>query len=263
MPRFAANLTTLFTEHSFFERFSAASQAGFRAVEFLFPYEFHAVELANRLADENLHQALFNLPPGNWQSGERGIAALSGRQSEFLEGVDQALEYARVLNCPTLNVMAGIPTGETSHFEALEVYIENLSIACDLASKQSITIVIEPLNTRDVPGYLFSNTDQASQIIEKVGCENIGLQLDLYHCQIMEGDLEVRIKKLANVIKHIQIAGVPTRNEPDTGEINYPHLFKIIDDLGYNGWIGCEYNPRGSTLCGLGWLQEAKTLGNK
>lgn len=258
MPRFAANLTMLFNEQPFVDRFSAAGRAGFSAVEFLFPYDYQADELANRLAEENLHQVLFNLPPGDWDAGERGIAALPGRQSEFLESVEQALEYARTLKCPTLNVMAGIPASGTSHFEAHEVFIENLRLVCDAASYQAITIVIEPLNTRDVPGYLFSRSDQATQIIDKVGRDNIGLQLDLYHCQIMEGDLEIRIKSLANAIKHIQVAGVPARNEPDTGELNYPHLFKIIDDIGYVGWVGCEYNPRGSTTQGLDWFQVAK-----
>jgi hydroxypyruvate isomerase len=259
MLRFAANLTLLFKEQPFVDRFSAASRAGFSAVEFLFPYEFPADELANRLAEESLHQVLFNFPPGNWDAGERGVAALPGRQSEFLESMEQALEYARALKCPTLHVMAGIPIGGTSQDEALEVYIENLRLACDAASYQAITIVIEPLNTREVPGYLFSRSDQAGQIIDKVGRDNIGLQLDLYHCQIMEGDLETRIRDLANVIRHIQIAGVPARNEPDTGEINYPHLFKIIDDIGYDGWVGCEYNPRGSTTQGLGWFHAAKS----
>ena len=259
MLRFAANLTLLFTEQPFIDRFTTASRAGFRAVEFLFPYDFPADELANRLVEESLHQVLFNLPPGNWDAGERGIAALPGRQSEFIESVEKALEYARALKCPTLHVMAGIPTGGTSQDEALEVYIENLRLACDVASYQDITIVIEPLNTRDVPGYLFSRSDQACQIIDKVRRDNIGLQLDLYHCQIMEGDLETRIRDLANVVKHIQIAGVPARNEPDTGEVNYPHLFKIIDDIGYDGWVGCEYNPRGSTTQGLGWFRAAKS----
>ena len=258
MPRFAANLTMLFTEQPFVDRFSAAGRAGFRAVEFLFPYKFQADDLANRLADENLHQVLFNLPPGDWDAGERGVAGLPGRQSEFLEGLERALEYARILKCPTLNVMAGIPIGEISYDEAIEVYVENLRLACDAGFCQSTTIVIEPLNSRDVPGYLFSCSDQASQITDKVGRDNIGLQLDLYHCQIMEGDLENRIKKLANIIRHIQVAGVPARNEPDTGEVNYPHLFNIIDEIGYNEWIGCEYNPRGSTTHGLGWFQAAK-----
>ena len=259
MPRFAANLTMLFTEQPFVDRFSAAGQAGFRAVEFLFPYEFQADDLANRLAEENLHQVLFNLPPGDWDAGERGIAAIPGRQSEFLEGLERALEYARILKCPTLHVMAGIPIGGTSHDEAIEVYVENLRLACDAASCQATTIVIEPLNNRDVPGYLLSRSDQASQIIGKVGRDNIGLQLDLYHCQIMEGDLEIRIKNLANIIRHIQVAGVPTRNEPDTGEVNYPHLFNLIEDIGYNGGVGGDYTPRGSTTRGLGWFQVART----
>ena len=173
--------------------------------------------------------------------------------------MEWALEYARILKCPTLHVMAGIPLGGVSHDEALEVYTENLRLACDAASCQAIAIVIEPLNTRDVPGYLFSCSDQASQIIYKVGRDSIGLQLDLYHCQIMEGDLEIRIKNLANIIRHIQVAGVPNGNEPDTGEVNYSHLFNIIDDIGYNGWVGCEYNPRGSTTHGLGWFQMTRT----
>ena len=257
MPRFAANLTTLFTEVPFLDRFAAAADAGFTGVEFLFPYTFPADELASRLQAEGLRQALFNFPPGDWDAGDRGLAAIPGRQSEFLESIDVALEYARALACPTLHVMAGIPPGEVSRDEAMEVYIENLRLAVDACAPEGVSVVIEPLNSRDVPGYFLDRTDEARRIIEKVSREKIGLQLDFYHCQIMEGDLETRLRNLAGIVRHIQIAGVPARHEPDTGEVNYPHLFNVMDDIGYAGWVGCEYHPRGATIDGLGWCQAA------
>ena len=258
MLRFSANLSMLFREFSFIDRFSAARRAGFTGVEFLFPYQYEASQLADLLNMENLELALFNFPPGDWKSGERGIAALPDRRADFLESLEKALKYADTLKCPTLHVMAGILGKETSVGEAIEVYVENLRLACDAAKKKDITIVIEPLNTRDVPGYLLSSTTEACKVIKAVSRKNIGLQFDLYHCQIMEGDLETKILSLSNIINHIQIAGVPNRNEPDTGEVNYSHLFKIINETCYDGWIGCEYNPRGLTNDGLGWLKALK-----
>lgn len=259
MPRFAANLTTLFTEFPFLDRFAAAAKAGFTGVEFLFPYTFQAHELASRLQAEGLRQALFNFPPGDWDAGERGLAAIPGRQSEFLESIDIALEYARALDCPTVHVMAGIPADEISRNEAMEVYVENLRRAADACAPDGITVVIEALNSRDMPGYFISRTDEARRIIETVDRRNVGLQLDFYHCQIMEGDLETRLRNLAGIVRHIQIAGVPGRHEPDTGEVNYSHMFNVMGEIGYNGWVGCEYHPRGETIAGLGWFQVAKS----
>lgn len=259
MPRFAANLTTLFTEFPFLDRFAAAAKAGFTGVEFLFPYTFQAHELASRLQAEGLRQALFNFPPGDWDAGERGLAAIPGRQSEFLESIDIALEYARALDCPTVHVMAGIPADEISRNEAMEVYVENLRRAADACAPDGITVVIEALNSRDMPGYFISRTDEARRIIETVDRRNVGLQLDFYHCQIMEGDLETRLRNLAGIVRHIQIAGVPGRHEPDTGEVNYSHMFNVMCEIGYNGWVGCEYHPRGETIAGLGWFQVAKS----
>jgi hydroxypyruvate isomerase len=259
MPRFAANLTTLFTESPFIDRFSAAAEAGFSGVEYLFPYAFSADDLADRLQAAGLQQALFNFPPGDWDAGDRGLAAIPGRQSEFNESIDVALDYARALACPTLHVMAGIPSANASREEAMEIYVDNLRRAADRCAPEGITVVIEPLNSRDMPKYLLSRTEEARQVIDRVGRENLGLQLDFYHCQIMEGDLETRLRDLAGIVRHVQIAGVPARHEPDTGEVNYPHLFRVMDEIGYDGWVGCEYHPRAGTLDGLGWLQAANS----
>lgn len=257
MPRFAANLSTLFTELPFLDRFAAAAAAGFRGVEYLFPYEFPKEAIAERLAAHGLTQVLFNLPPGDWHAGERGIAALAGRQEEFRESVDLALDYARATGCRTLHVMAGVVTDEAGRAAAWDRYLESLRHACGRAAADGITLVVEPLNTRDVPGYLLTRQAEARQAIEAVGAANLGLQFDLYHCQITEGDLSVHLRDYADVIRHIQIAGVPDRHEPDTGEVNFPYLFDAIDRQGYAGWVGCEYRPRGETTAGLGWLRRA------
>jgi hydroxypyruvate isomerase len=259
MPRFAANLSMLFTEVPFLDRFAGAAKAGFKGVEFLFPYAIPAEELTGRLHEEGLRQALFNFPPGDWDAGDRGLAALPGRQSEFLDSIGLAIEYAKALDCPTIHAMAGIPPDDISRDEAMEVYVGNLRHAAEAFAPEGITVVIEPLKSRAVPGYFLNNSGEASRIIEKVSRKNIGLQLDFFHCQIMEGDLETRFRNLAGIVRHIQIAGVPSRHEPDTGEVNYPHLFNVMDEIGYDGWVGCEYNPGGKTINGLGWFQAAKS----
>ena len=257
MPQFAANLTMMFTEVPFMDRFGRAAAAGFKAVEYLFPYAHPADEIAAALRKYGLTQALFNLPPGNWEAGDRGMAGHPGREAEFRQSVETALDYARVIGCRTLHCMAGITARGIDREEAWASYIANVRHAAAAAAPLGITVVLEPINGRDMPGYLLSTTTDARRVIETVGAENLGLQLDLYHCQISEGDLAMRIKDLATVTKHMQIAGVPERHEPDTGEVNYPYLFEIIDGTGYAGFVGCEYRPRGKTEDGLGWFHRA------
>jgi len=256
MLKFAANLTMMFNEVEFPERFGEASRAGFRGVEYLFPYAYPAAELAEALRTHGLTQALFNCPPGDWSNGERGLAALPGREQEFRANLDTALEYARVLDCRTLHVMAGIPEPAVSPDSAWNVYLENLRIAASRAANEGRVVVIEPINTRDMPGYFLKHSEQARRAIEAVGADNLGLQLDLYHCQIMEGDLATHLWELKHLIRHIQIAGVPERHEPDQGEVCYEYLFKVIESLNYPGWIGCEYRPQGATVDGLGWFHK-------
>ena len=254
MPRFAANLTMLFDEVPFRERYAAASAAGFAGVECLFPYEVPADELAELVAGLGLAQVLFNLPPGDWESGERGLAALPGRAAEFRDSVDVALHYARRLRCPTLHVMAGLVPEGANRNAMHRTYVDNLRYAADVVANDGIDLVIEPLNDRDVPGYFLSRVDAAAEIVAEVDRPNVGLQFDCYHVQIMDGDLATRLERHAPLIRHVQIAGVPERHEPDTGEIAYPYLFDLLDRLGYAGWIGCEYRPATTTGAGLGWL---------
>lgn len=249
MPRFAANLSTMFQEHAFPNRFAAATAAGFAGVEFLFPYDHDAALLAGRLRAHGLTQALFNLPPGDWAAGERGTAALPGREAEFRAGVERAVAYAGALGCRTLHCMAGLlPAADE------RVYRGNLRHAARACAAAGLTLVIEPINTRDVPGYFLTRQDQARGIIEDLAEPNLRLQLDLYHCQIMEGDLARRLRGLLPVVAHVQVAGVPDRQEPDRGEVRFPFLFDLLDGLGYQGWIGCEYRPKGTTEAGLGWF---------
>jgi len=259
MPRFAANLTMMYNEHAFLDRFSAAAKDGFKGVEFLFPYEYAAAELQTRLLDNGLTQALFNAPPGDWAAGERGIASLPGREDEFKRSVATGLEYAQVLGNDKLHVMAGLIQPQQDRARHRAVYLQNLAYAAAEAAAHGVTIVIEPINTRDIPGFFLNRQDDAQAICAEVGASNLQVQFDLYHCQIVEGDLAVKLKRdmvrPQAGIGHIQIAGVPERHEPDTGEINYPYLFELIDALGYQGWIGCEYRPRGATSEGLGWLK--------
>jgi len=255
MPKLAANLSMMFQELSFLDRFAAAAAAGFQGVEYLFPYEFPPFEIAARLQRHRLTQALFNLPPGDWSNGERGMAALPGREDEFIAGLERALDYALATGSTRLHALAGIwPVGQPRE-EATRVYVDNLRSAADRLAGHGITLVIEPINTRDMPGYFLNTTSQAMAVLREVGRENVKLQLDLYHCQIMEGDLATHIRKLAGDYAHVQIAGVPDRHEPDCGEVNYDYLLGLLDEIGYTGWVGCEYRPAGETRSGLDWAR--------
>lgn len=257
MPKFAANLTMQFNEVAFIDRFAAAAQAGYEAVEFLFPYEQEADALAEELQKHNLKNVLFNMPPGNWAGGERGIAALPGREQEFQDNVQIALKYAKALGTPNLHAMAGIVGADADPAACRAAYVANLRYAAAECASHGITVLIEPINTRDMPGYFLSLQSQAHAIREAVGAGNLKVQMDLYHAQIMEGDLSIKIREYLPHVGHIQIAGVPTRNEPDVGEVNYPYLYRLLDELGYDGWIGCEYRPAGKTVDGLEWMRQA------
>jgi 2-dehydrotetronate isomerase len=255
VPKFAANLSFIFQEVDFLDRFAAAADRGFKAVEYLSPYEHPPEVIAERLDRHGLAQALFNMPPGDWAAGERGTAALPGREREFRDGVEKALVYAQATKCPLVHAMAGLVPAQRDRAEAERTYIANLQYAAEHAAREGVTVVIEPINTRDIPGYFLNTTTQAMSVIERVGHPNLKLQLDLYHVQIMEGDLAHRMRTLAGHYPHVQIAGNPGRHEPDIGEINYPFLFDLFDELGYSGWIGCEYRPKGETRAGLGWAR--------
>ena len=255
MPRFAANLSMMFTELPFLERFEAAGEAGFKAVEFLFPYAHPAAEVAARLERFGLALALFNAPPGDWEKGERGVAIFPERRMEFTAGLDTALAYAKALGGKKLHVMAGVLPPDADAALADTTYIANLQLAADLARPLGIEILIEPLNPRDMPGYHVMSLAQARNNLARVGRPNARLQLDLYHRQMTAGGLAGALAEFWPLVGHIQIAGVPGRHEPDMGEIAYPFLFDVIDKLGYDGWIGCEYRPRAGTLAGLGWAK--------
>jgi 2-dehydrotetronate isomerase len=254
MPKFSANLSFLFPEMPFLDRFAAAAAAGFRAVEFAFAYDHDPAEISQRLSDHGLIQALFNLPPGD-RAGDRGLAAQPGRESEFCAGLDRALVLARATGCKRLHVMAGTYPADADRALGEAVYVENLRIAADALAGDGITLTIEPLNTRDNPGYFLTDTSQAIAILDRVARDNARLQLDLYHCQIMEGDLAHHIERLLPRVGHVQIAGNPGRHQPDRGEISYPFLFDLLDEQGYDGWVGCEYRPHAGTLEGLGWAK--------
>jgi hydroxypyruvate isomerase len=255
MPRLAANLTMMYNEHPFLDRFQAAASDGFQGVEFLFPYDFAAADIRARLQDNGLTQALFNAPPGDWAAGERGIASLPGREDEFLRGLDQALAYAAQLGNRSLHVMAGLIRPDQDRAAHRAVYVRNLARAASAAASAGITVVIEPINTRDIPGFFLNRQDEAQAICAEVGASNLKVQFDCYHCQIVEGDIAVKLERDMAGIGHIQIAGVPDRHEPNLGELNYPYLFDRIDALGYAGWVGCEYRPKAGTRAGLGWAQ--------
>jgi hydroxypyruvate isomerase len=257
VPRFAANLTMMFNEVPFLERFSAAAQAGFEAVEFLFPYDYPAAEIAHQLNANRLRNVLFNMPPGDFAAGERGIASLPGREEEFRAGVAQAIAYATEFGTPHLHVMAGLlPEGADPALHR-STYIDSLRYAAAETGKHGITLLIEPINTRDIPRYLLNTQADAHAIREQVGASNLKVQMDFYHVQIMEGDIAMKVRRYLPHIGHIQIAGVPERNEPDTGEVNYDYLFRLLDELGYDGWLGCEYRPAKGTREGLGWMPAA------
>ncbi len=267
MPRFAANLSMLYNEHTFLDRFAAAAQDGFQAVECLFPYPFDACDLQQRLSDNGLQQVLINAPPGDWEAGERGLACLPGRESEFQTGFLKALAYANVLNCPRIHVMAGLkPQG--ADLALLEhTYISNIAWAAAEAKRSGCDVLIEPINTRDMPDFFLNYQSQAHHIVEHLGASNVKVQMDLYHCQIMEGDLATKIRHFLPTgrVGHFQMAGVPLRHEPNLGELNAAYLFEVIDEVSaacrWDGWVGCEYRPsRGAvphgTHEGLGWLHD-------
>lgn len=253
MPRFAANLTMLFNELPFLDRFAAAKAAGFNGVEYLFPYDFEKAVLAERLHQHGLTQALHNLPAGNWAAGERGIAIFPDRTAEFRDGIKRAIDYATALDCRQVNCLAGISPAGADPAELHTVFVENLRFAADALAKRHIKLLIEPINTRDIPGFFLTSTKQATRIISEVGSKNLFIQYDIYHMQVMEGDLAPTMKNHLDRIAHIQLADNPGRGEPGTGEINYPFLFRYLDEIGYRGWIGCEYKPKNATVEGLGW----------
>ncbi len=258
MPRFAANLSMMFNEVPFLDRFAAAARAGFTAVEYLFPYEHPAAEIRRRLDDNGLKQVLFNGPPGDWAAGDRGTASLPGRQREFRDGIARALDYAAALDCPLVHVMAGIPPAGLSPVTAAAVYAANLAWAAERAQAAGKRLVIEPINHRDMPGFHLNTVEQGAAVIAAIGAERLGLQFDIYHCQVTQGDVSKRLEALMPLVAHIQIADVPGRHEPGTGELGWTWLFGRIDALGYGGWVGCEYRPAGETVAGLGWR---KTFG--
>ena len=255
MPTLCANLTLLFNEYPFMERFAAAAKAGFKGVEYLFPYDYSKEALAEALAKHKLVQVLHNLPAGNWASGERGIACHPSRVGEFQDGVGLAIAYARALGCKQLNCLAGIcPDAPEDRQRA--AFVANLKFAALKLKEAGIKLLIEPINTIDIPGFYLTGSKQAVEIITEVGSDNLFLQYDIYHMQVMEGDLARTIESRLPVIAHMQLADNPGRNEPGTGEINYPFLLAHIDRIGYQGWIGCEYKPRAATEAGLGWARE-------
>jgi hydroxypyruvate isomerase len=253
MPKLAANLTMLFNEVDFLSRFEAAAGAGFRGVEFLFPYAYDAAVLKQKLRDCGLVQVLHNLPAGNWAAGERGIACHPDRIEEFRSGVDQAIAYATALGCDQVNCLAGILPPAIDPSAARETLVRNLSYAAPRLKAAGIALLVEPINTRDVPGFFLSGTGQAIEIIKAVGSDNLWLQYDIYHMQIMEGDVASTIERLLPRIRHMQLADVPGRHEPGTGEIDFAALLNLIDRVGFNGWIGCEYAPKAKTVDGLAW----------
>jgi hydroxypyruvate isomerase len=262
MPKFAANLSMLYPELDFLDRFDAAARDGFKGVEYLFPYAHPSAEIAARLQANGLQQVLFNAPPGNWDAGERGLACLPGREAEFRAGIAQALDYAAALACPRVHVMAGLLPAGSTHAAHDPIYIDQLRWAATQAAAQGIELLIEPINTRDIPGFFLNRQDRAHAVVAEVGAANLKVQMDLYHCQIVEGDLAMKLRQYLPTgrVGHVQIAGVPQRHEPDLGEINYPYLFELLDELGYSGWVGCEYRPArgmqpGGTSAGLGWLK--------
>jgi 2-dehydrotetronate isomerase len=271
MPQFAANLTMMYTEYSFLDRFEAAARDGFRAVEMLFPYAYPTHELQTRLQANGLQLALFNAPAGGasdttvdsaWAHGQRGTACLAGREEEFRFGLARALHYATALQCPRIHIMAGLVPAGANAATLQATYVANLQYAAHEAAKVGVALMIEPINTRDMPGYYLHMQEHAHATLQAVGAPNLQLQMDLYHCQIMQGDVATRLRAsvAAGIVGHIQIAGVPERHEPDTGELNYPYLLDLLDTLGYSGWVGCEYRPRrGSvphaTRDGLAWRQ--------
>lgn len=255
MPRFAANLTMLFTEHPFLERFEAAHKAGFKAVEFLFPYAWPAADIKALLDQHQLQLVLHNLPAGDWDAGERGIACHPQRVQEFREGVARAIDYATRLGVKQLNCLIGKVPEDASPQQVDQTVVENLRFAADELKKHGIRLLIEPINTFDIPGFYLHGTAQALALIDEVGSDNLFVQYDIYHMQRMEGEIAATLSRQLSKIAHVQLADNPGRNEPGTGELNYRFLFKHLDAIGYSGWVGCEYKPAARTEEGLGWIQ--------
>jgi hydroxypyruvate isomerase len=269
MPQFAANLSMLYPELPFLDRFEAAARDGFAGVEYLFPYEYDAGELAARLAANGLQQVLFNAPPGEAARNERGLASLPGREAEFREGIAQALRYAERLRCPRIHAMAGLVPDGADRSAHRRVYVDNLRWAAGEARARQVDLLIEPINTRDIPGYFLNRQADAHALLDEIGAANVKVQMDLYHCQIVEGDVAMKIREYLPTgrVGHFQVAGVPQRHEPDVGELNCDYLFGVIDEVsaacGWQGWIGCEYRPArgpapGGTSEGLGWLRRLR-----
>ena len=256
MPKFAANLTMLFNEHDFLDRFDAAAEAGFKGAEFLFPYAYPKEQLAERLDRAGLVQVLHNLPAGNWDGGERGIACHPDRVGEFQDGVGRSIEYAQALGCKQLNCLAGKAPAGVDAGRVHETFVDNLRFAAPKLKEAGIRLLIEPINTFDIPGFYLNRTAQAAEIIDQVGSDNLFVQYDIYHAQRMEGELANTIARYLPKIAHMQLADNPLRNEPGTGEINFRFLFDFIDGSGYDGWIGCEYKPAAGTREGLGWIEK-------
>ncbi|CDG18902.1 2-oxo-tetronate isomerase [Xenorhabdus doucetiae] len=259
MVRFAANLSTMFNEVPFIERFARAANAGFRGVECLFPYMEPAEKIAALLREHHLAQILFNMPAGDWSLGDRGMACLPGREKVFAEGVHKALEYALILGCKQVHAMAGKWNSQFTQEQQCKCYIKNIQYSADVMAEYGINVLIEPINAHDIPDYFLTTQKQAESLLETIGRKNVFIQLDLYHCQVMEGDLLRTIERLWGKFSHIQIASVPERHEPDTGEVNYFWLFKKLDAMGYQGWLGCEYYPADHTEKGLGWLVKSQS----
>jgi len=268
MPRFAANLHYLFTEEPFLERFACAAQAGFKGVEFQVPYDYPGAELRARLSANGLVMVLFDAPMGNWNAGDRGLAALPGREAEFRASLPRVVEYAEALGCDLVHVMAGVVSAVTDRAQAERTYIENLRHAAGFLKTYGVRVVIEPINrklgivqggasytTEGMHGYFLNHTVHARSILEQVASDNLFLHLDLYHMQMLEGHLDETLRANVDLLRHVQIAGVPGRHEPTVGEIHYPYLFNLLDELGYAGWVGCEYRPLGRTMDGLGWAE--------
>jgi hydroxypyruvate isomerase len=251
----------MFNEVPFLERFDAAAAAGFNAVEFLFPYEYPAEVVEQKLRENRLENVLFNMPPGNWAAGERGIGCIPGREEEFRAGVDKALEYAERLGTKRLHAMPGVAPAGADRNRLRATFVANLRYAAEKLSARGITLLIEAINTRDIPGYFLNTQAESYAVLTEINAPNLKMQMDLYHMQVVEGDLAMKLRQYAAHCEHIQIAGVPARQEPDTGEVNYPYLFTLLDEIGYKGWIGCEYRPAGKTVDGLGWFRRAAAAG--
>jgi hydroxypyruvate isomerase len=252
MPRFAANLSMMFTEVPFLDRFDAAARAGFTAVEFLFPYAHPAEAIGERLQRNGLTQALFNLPPGDWDAGEKGFASLPERFEDLQKSLHTALPYAKATGVKRVHLMAGI--ADRGNPKAVEAFYKSVAVAAEFFEPHGLDVVLEPINPRNVPGYFLNDFAFARDLINELKIPNLKLQFDIYHCQIIHGDVTMRLREMMPIIGHIQIASIPSRNEPDGEELNYPFLFDEFDRLGYRGFVGCEYNPRGKTTDGLGWF---------